>query len=127
MGNRDMGLLWWYLVNDLVVTLDCLDRRIMDFQQLNGRNVGVMVAMVLDVENVRFRFLGFLKSRSAVIGFAQRPNYFLSLHQIHDTTLRFLRIQLGLRKIQRGKHEWQGIWQSFALQRVCVEQCNEGA
>jgi len=108
MGNRDMGLSWWYLVNDLVVTLDCLDRRINDFQQLNGRSVGVMVAMVLDVEDVRFGFWGlFLKSRSAVIGCAQRPDiFFVSLHQIHDTTLHFLRIQLGLKKAQRGEHEW---------------------
>ena len=36
-----------YVVSDLVAALCCLVRRNIDFQQLNGRNVGVVVAIML--------------------------------------------------------------------------------
>jgi hypothetical protein len=43
------GLLWWYVVNDLVAALCCRVRLKIDFQQANGRNVDVDAAVAIVV------------------------------------------------------------------------------
>jgi len=42
------------VVNDLVAAFCCRVCRNIDFQQANGRNVGVKLAMVFDVREVMF-------------------------------------------------------------------------
>jgi hypothetical protein len=46
-GVFGIGLARRYVVNDLVAAFCCLVCRNIDFQQLNGRSVGVGVAIVL--------------------------------------------------------------------------------
>lgn len=46
-GRFERGAGLWYVVNDLVASFCCLECLNIDFQQLNGRSVGVGVAMVL--------------------------------------------------------------------------------
>jgi len=49
-GVCENGSDLWYWVNDLVATLCCLERLNSDFQQLNGRSVGVGVAILFAVD-----------------------------------------------------------------------------
>ena len=42
------------VVKDLIAIFCCLECRSKDFQQLNGRSVGVIVAMVVIVQRVMF-------------------------------------------------------------------------
>lgn len=54
-SNLYAGTFWRYVLSDLVAALCSLVRRSIDFQQLNGRNVGVVVAIMFGVNGVMFK------------------------------------------------------------------------
>jgi hypothetical protein len=114
------------VVNDLVVTLCCLECRNIDFQQAKGRNVGVAVAMivVLEQDDVPLKLPQDKNPRRVLIGYRKHQiistAWNLAADQILFSQQRQI-LSIAVRSsscAHRGYYEWKKSWESLSLLRL---------